>query len=177
MSAATQQLRQQFNQQRERFLALQPRERWLVGVGGIVLLLTLIYLLIVEPVTKAHAYRTSALESSRALAVRLELAAQQVQQLRSNAGSGSSAGRGVSLMAAVDQAAKSSSIGKGPSRIQPEGEGEVRVWFEDVAFDTVARWVSDLQTRYGVTVQTLDVEPVSSAGSVNVRLSLVRPAG
>lgn len=173
MSSATQQLREQFNRQRERFLALQPRERWMLGVGGTVLLITLIYLILVEPVLKAHASRASALEASRALAGRLEQAALQVQQARGNGGA-ARAGRGVSLMAAVDQASKSSGIGKGPSRIQPEGDGEVRVWFEDVAFDAILRWIADLQNRYGVSVQTFDVEPQAGPGRVNVRLSLVR---
>jgi general secretion pathway protein M len=172
--SALQQLREQLARQRERFLALQPRERWMLGAGGVVLLITLVYLALVEPVLKAHASRTAALESARALATRLEQAAVQVQQARGS-GQAGRAGRSVSLMAAVDQSSKSSGLGKGPSRIQPEGDTEVRVWFEDVSFDAIVRWIAELQNRYGVSVQTLDVEPQSAPGRVNVRLSLARP--
>lgn len=175
MSSTLESLRGPIVQARERFLAQPPRERWMLGVGGVVVLLTLIYLLIWEPVTQAHAARSAALESSRALAVRLEQAAQQVQALRGR-NPAAVAGRGVSLMAAVDQASKQSALGKGPARIQPEGDREVRVWFEDVSFDGLVGWLAELQTRYGVSVQTMDIEPQPAPGRVNVRLSLVRPS-
>ena len=173
MNKSLQDARQALTQARERFLALQMRERVLVILGGAVVLITLLYLLIWEPMVNAHASRKAALESSRALAIKLEVAAQQVQVLRGR-NPAATAGRSMSLMSAVDQASKQGSLGKGPSRIQPEGDREVRVWFEDVSFDAMVRWLADLQSRYGVSVQTLDVEPQAAPGRVNVRLSLVR---
>lgn len=172
---ALQPLRDATAQARERWSALQMRERWMLGVGGAVLLVTLLYLLVWEPVTQAHTNRTAALEASRALAIRLEQAAGLVLQTRGR-GSAAVAGRGTSLMAAVDMASKQSGLGKGPSRIQPEGDREVRVWFEEVSFDLLVRWLADLQARYGISVQTFDVEPQAEPGKVNVRLSLVRPS-
>lgn len=158
---------------RERFLALQTRERWMLGVGVVALLLTVLYLAIWEPIVQSRVQRASALESSRAIAIRLEQAA---QQLRATAGTNpaATAGRGLSLLAAVDQASKQGTLGKSPTRVQPEGDREVRVWFEDVSFDALVRWLHDLQTRYGISVQTMDVEPQAGPGQVNVRLSLVR---
>lgn len=173
MNAALQTLQAQSARARERFLALQVRERWILGVGAIVLLLVVFYLAVLEPLMQAQAQRKAALESARQTAVKLEQAAAQLQVTRGR-NPAATAGRGLSLMAAVDQASKQGSLGKGPTRIQPEGDREVRVWFEDVAFDAMVRWLADLQTRYGVAVQTLDVEPQSTPGRVNVRLSLVR---
>ena len=173
MNKLIQDARQTAVQARERFLALQMRERLMVVVGGAVVLITLVYLLIWEPMVNAHAARTTALDTARAQAITLERAAQQVQVLRGR-NPAATAGRSMSLMSAVDQASKQGSLGKGPSRIQPEGDREVRVWFEDVSFDAMVRWLADLQSRYGVSVQTLDVEPQAAPGRVNVRLSLVR---
>lgn len=144
-------------------------------VGGTALLLTLLYLAIWEPMVKARNQRSAALESSRQIAVRLEQAAAQVQSAGGRRG-GTAAGQGQSLISVVDVASKQGSLGKPPSRIQPEGERTVRVWFEDIAFDALVRWLGDLQTRYGVGVQTFDVEPGSAPGQVNVRLSLSRGA-
>lgn len=166
-------LRDAYTQNRERFLALQLRERWMLVVGGAALLITVLYLAVIEPLTQAHAMRSSALEASRGVAIQLEQAAQLVQS-QSGRNPAASAGRGVSLMAAVDQASKQGQLGKGPARIQPEGDREVRVWFEDVSFDALLRWTADLHTRYGVNVQTMDVEPQAAPGRVNVRFSLVR---
>lgn len=174
MSELLQRLRQSLERGRERFLALQPRERAIVSAGTVVVVLTLAYLLVWEPLAESHRQRVQALESSRLLAIRLEQAAAQLQRAGGPAGGASQAGRGLSLMAAVDQASKQGTLGRSPTRIQPEGDREVRVWFEDVSFDALVRWLAELQGRYGVSVQTLDVEPQATPGKVNARLSLVR---
>lgn len=166
-------LGQTWIQTRERFLALQMRERWMVAVGAVALLITLLYLLAWEPLMQSREQRQAGLQTARAVAIKLEQAAVQVQQSRGNQPA-ASAGLNVSLLAAVDQASKQGGLGKGPSRIQPEGDTEVRVWFEDIAFDAMVRWLAELQTRYGVSVQTFDIEPQPTPGRVNVRLSLVR---
>ena len=167
-------MRQSLDQARERFLALQPRERWIVSAGALIVLVTLLYLLVWEPIVDAHRQRVQSLESARLVAIRLEQAAAQVQRAGGGQRGAAAAGRGLSLMAAVDQASKQGTLGKSPTRIQPEGDREVRVWFEDVSFDVLVRWLAELQTRYGVGVQTLDVEPQSTPGKVNARMSLVR---
>lgn len=83
-------------------------------------------------------------------------------------------GRGMSLLAAIDQSTRGGVLTKPPERMQPEGEREVRVWFDDVPFDSLVRWVALLQTQYGVTVQMLDIEAQPGAGLVDARLSLTR---
>lgn len=170
MSSPLDSLREGIRTGRERFMALQVRERWMLGVCVVFLVFIVLWLGIYDPIVKAHKRRADALETSRALAIRLEEAAAKVQGQRS----GPVANRGISLIAAVDQASRSGTVGKAPSKIQPEGDAEVRVWFEDVSFDPMVRWVADLQTRYGITVQTMTVEPKSEAGSVDIQLSLVR---
>jgi general secretion pathway protein M len=170
LAAQWQQWRQKALEARERFMALQPRERWLVGAGSVVVLVTLLYLAVWEPAVNAHRNRAQGLESARAIAQKLEQAAAQVQQR----GPGAHAGQGMSLLAAVDQATKQSGLNKAPSRMEPEGDKEVKLWFEDVPFDGVIPWLAVLQEQYGIRVQTLDVEPRDTAGVVNLRLSLVR---
>ena len=173
MSNPVQSLRNAANQARERFLALQVRERWMLVVCVSVVVVTALFLGVWEPLVNGHAQRSAGLASARELAVKLEQAAQKVLAQRSS-GAATAVNRNISLISAVDQASKQSSLGKSPSRIQPEGDKEVRVWFEDVSFDAVVRWAAQLQTRYGITVQTMDVESQSTAGQVNVRFSLVR---
>jgi general secretion pathway protein M len=158
---------------RSRYIKLAPRERVIVVVGSIVVALTVIYLGIIEPVATAHANRISALASSRALATQLEVAAAAVASAGPKSGA-VQAGRGMSLLAAIDQSTRGGSLGKPPASMQPEGDHEVKVRFEEVPFDGLVRWLAQLQTQYGVSVQQLDVESQSGAGLVNVRLSLDR---
>ena len=58
--------------------------------------------------------------------------------------------------------------------IAADADVEVRVWFEDVAFDNLARWMHELETRHGVRVTNADLERRAGAGLVNARLTLVR---
>jgi general secretion pathway protein M len=173
VAAATEQLQQLIQQGRARFDALSQRERWMVVAGGTALTLTLLYLAIIEPITLAHRKRVEALDSARALATQLETAAAAVNAA-ARRGGGATAGRGMSLLAAVDQSSKSGTLGKAPERLQPEGDKEVKLWFDDVPFDNLVRWLGELQTRYGITVQSLDIETQPGAGLVDARLSLVR---
>jgi general secretion pathway protein M len=154
-----------------RLAQLAPRERLLVIGGGIVLLITLLYLLLWEPLVLAHTQRAAALQSERALATRIEVAAAEAQR---NRGSGNTANLSMSLLAAVDQTSRSPTLGKAPARVQPEGEREVKVWLEGVAFDNLLRWLQELETRYGISASSAEIERGDAAGTVSARLTLVR---
>jgi len=166
------QLNQQLAPLRARFEALQPREQLIVAAGALFALLALIYLALWQPFALARSHAAAALDSSRALAARIEQIGAQAQQ--SHAGGQSVVGPEVSLLSAVDQASKDGTLGKAPSRMQPDGDKQVRVWVEDVPFDAVLRWMDDLQKRYAVRVEGVTLERRPAAGTVNARLSLVR---
>jgi general secretion pathway protein M len=162
---------------RERFRAwwgaLAPREQRVLGVGAVALTLILLYLLAFEPFVQARRERMQALEDARALAVTLETLAVEVQRQR-GAGGGAILGANQSLLSIVDQSRRASSLTKPPSRLQPEGDAIVRIWLEDVPFDALLRWLADLQLRYGVRVDTADIERESGPGLVNARVTLTR---
>ncbi|HZR37018.1 MAG TPA: type II secretion system protein M [Nevskia sp.] len=155
------------------FEARQPREQLIVAAGALVVALALVYLVLWQPFALARDHAAAALGSSRALAARIEQIGAQAQQSHA-AGGQSVVGPEVSLLSAVDQASKDGILGKAPSRMQPDGDKQVRVWIEDVPFDAVLRWMDDLQKRYGVRVDGVTLERRPAAGTVNARLSLVR---
>lgn len=163
-------MKAQLAELQSRFEALAPRERLMVAIAGVVVLVTLLYLLVWEPLVKAHHGRAEALDAARALAGRIETAAALVQR---GAG-GTRVDRSTSLLAAVDQTSRSPTLGKAPSRLQPEGDREVKVWLEDVAFDNLLRWLAELETRYGIGASSAEIERGSAPGTVSARLTLVR---
>lgn len=158
----------------ERYRDLQPRERVIVAVGAVVVIATLIYLVLWEPMANARSKQMAALTDERALAERLETIAATVQKARAS-GVGAIQGREQSLLTLIDQQGKSPELGKPPTRLQPEGENEVKVWFEDVPFDALVRWMSTLETRYGVQIVGAELERRAGAGLVNARLTVIRP--
>lgn len=150
--------------------ALAPRERVLVLSASVFVALTLLYLLAWEPLVSAHAQRVEALDRARLLSMRIEEVAARLQ----GAGPGRSVDRNTSLLAAVDQTSRSPTLGKAPSRLQPEGDREVKIWIEDVAFDNLLRWLQELDTRYGISAASAEIERGSASGVVSVRLTLMR---
>lgn len=160
---------------REWLSTLAPRERVMVGIAAAFTVFTILYLGIWEPLAIAHATRAENLATARAQANRLETVGAEAQKLRRSGGSPIAVNRSMSLLSAVDQATKSGTLAKPPARLQPEGDAEVKVWLEDINFDGLLRWITELETRYGVSVKTVDIDRESAPGLVNARLSLVRP--
>lgn len=150
---------------------LQPRERVIVLAGAAVLAVLVLYLAIWEPLVNAHHRNAEALDAARAVATRIEVAASLVQGR-----SGGNVNRSAALLSVVDQTSRAGTLGKAPTRVQPEGSGEreVKVWFEDVPFANCLRWLTDLQTHYGIQVSSTEIEQGSAPGLVNARFTLSR---
>jgi general secretion pathway protein M len=170
MSTRTSAISEGLDRLRTAFGQLSPRERIMVGAGAAAVLLTLIYVAAWQPLVKAHAQRALALERARSIAIRIEQAgAQQRAQ-----GGTRAIDRSTSLLAAVDQTSRSPTLGKPPSRVQPEGDREVKVWIDNVAFANLLRWLQELETRYGIRADSAEIERGNAPGVVNARISLVR---
>jgi general secretion pathway protein M len=166
------QLSRQLAPLRARYEALPAREQRLVVVAGAALAVFLLYLVLWEPPALIRAHRAQELAQARAFAQRLEEIGAEVQRARPP---GATASRhDVALLTAVDQATKDGTLGKPPARMQPDGDTQVRVWFEGVPFDQLLRWIFNLQSRYGIRVDSLDIERQATPGTVNARLTLVR---
>lgn len=153
------------------YTQLQPRERVIVLAAAAILAVLIAYLGIWEPLVKAHHRNAEALEASRALAIRIEAAASLTKGQ-----SGGSVDRNAALLSVVDQSSRSGTLGKAPTRVQPEGSGEreVKVWFEDVPFNNTLHWLTELQTRYAIQVSSAEIDQGSAPGLVNARFTLSR---
>ena len=92
-------------------------------------------------------------------------------QARATAGTQATGRRsGQSLLTSVSRTAKAFSIK--PNKLQPEGNDEVSVWFEAVAFNMLVSWLEDLQTKQGILVRQISVDKNELPGTVNARIVL-----
>ena len=157
------------------FLRLEPRERLLVGGGAVVLVLLLLYLLIVEPVANRYAALQDGVAEQRKTLVWMQQAAQQVQVLKRSAPGGGRGLGGRSLLAVVDQSARSGGLGPAIKRIEPEGGKGVKVWLEGVAFDPMILWLGKITRTYQIETSIITIEP-QGGGRVNARLTLLDPS-
>ena len=160
---------------KEWFLGLEPRERLLVAAGAVVLVLLLLYLLIVEPVASRYSALRDGVAEQRKTLVWMQQAAQQVQVLKRSAPGGGRGLGGRSLLAVVDQSARSAGLGGAIKRIEPDGAKGVKVWLEGVAFDPMVLWLGKITRTYQIETSIITIEP-QGRGRVNARLTLLEPA-
>jgi general secretion pathway protein M len=151
------------------FDQLQPRERVIVAAGAVVVALLIVYAAIWKPASLVRQHAEQRLQDARDLAAQLEHASTQLPHTAMAHGPA-----GGSLLSVVDQASKNGDLGKPLSRLSPDSDKQVRAWVEGVPFDALMHWMYNLQTRYGVRVDTADIERQPTEGVVNARLSLVR---
>lgn len=148
---------------RQRWLLLAPREQQMLRVLGIFFALLILVYGIWLPSRHAAERARQQYESNRALLMQL--------QASSGATVHSTAAMGGSLLGNVSTAAGSSGLTL--TRIEPEGDSQVRVWVEKADFNAVARWLAVLSSQ-GLRLQEAQVEKQSEGSGVSARLVLVR---
>jgi general secretion pathway protein M len=154
------------------YAGLEPRERLLVTGGGVLLLLLLLYMMIWEPIASSYqALQDGVAEQRKTLAWMTQAAAELKVLQRSGSGSARGLG-GRSLLAVVDQSARSGGLGPAIKRIEPEGKKGVKVWLEGVAFDPMILWLGKITRTYQIETTIVTIEP-QGGGRVNARLTLL----
>jgi general secretion pathway protein M len=154
------------------FAGLEPRERRLVTGGGVLLLVLLLYLMIWEPIAGNYQGLKDGVAEQKKTLAWMKQGAAELKLLQRG---GSSAARGLggrSLLAVVDQSARSGGLGPAIKRIEPEGSKGVKVWLEGVAFDPMILWLGQITRTYQIETSIITIEP-QGGGRVNARLTLL----
>lgn len=156
--------------------SLAPRERLMVIVAAIVLLLFLLYALIWSSIRSGYLELQETVAAQRDTAVWMQDSAQRLAQLKRSRGPATAGLGGQSLLALADGTARSSGLGDALKRVEPEGRNSVKVWLDNASFDVLIGWLVSLTNKYAISVDTITLERVSdSAGRVNARLTLQAP--
>ncbi len=77
---------------------------------------------------------------------------------------------GQSLLTTISRTAQDFKIK--PNKMQPEGNDEVSVWFDAVAFNSLMTWLEELQANQGILVRQISVDKNELPGTVNARIIL-----
>lgn len=161
---------------RDWFDSLAPRERILVSVCAVVVVLAILWLGIWRPLDSRHdALRESVADWESGLDM-----LQRVAELSGTAPA-PGAGRSPQItnqtpVVIVDTTLRARGLSNALRRSQPTTSTGIRVEFESVAFDALVLWLGDLSTRYGMNVQSgnLSVAPRAEPGRINATLTLER---
>ena len=147
----------------DKFQQLTERERWLVSVSGVLIIIAIFYWLVWSPLFAAIDTQRAAVDSKRADLVWIQQNALKAIQLSS--GANTKAAFTGSLPQAVNQTANRLQIAI--SRMQPQGE-ELKVWVDQAPFNDVLSWLQTMENQ-GIKIITVDLTEADAPGLVKVR--------
>ncbi len=153
--------------------SLAPRERLLVSIAAVLTVIAVVVLGIVQPLTRKADRSQEIVTEQEALLDELEQVATRLGPQRgatANPGTTSSQ----SLVLIVDRTTRSHELAKFLARSQPEGNEKIRLRFEGAPFDRLVEWLIEAQERYGLAVESANIDQAAEVGRVNCNLVLIR---
>ena len=155
------------------FESLESREKLFVGVGALIVVVTLIYGFIWTPLDKNHETTASSVNDWQQSLAELRPLKGLVQSGAQSSGSNTSASQQAPIIV-VDQTLRSRGLEQFRRRSQPTSSNGIRVEFENVAFDDLVLWLGDLSDQHSMHVQagSLSTGSQSGPGRINATLTL-----
>lgn len=156
----------QMSQMRNYWDSLQPRERLILAMASLFIVIILLYLLLIEPALNERDKLEGRIANQQEDLLWMKDAATQLKGVSGRLGQKRVGGQ--SLLSYVDRSAKEHALGAAIKRIQPEGN-KVRIRFEKVAFDRMTNWLAQIELA-GYSIDGVVIERQADAGMVNARI-------
>ena len=145
------------------WLQLEKRERWILGLGGVLVSFILFYALILKPWHRALSEMSDRVPSLRENLVWMRQASEMVKN--GNVVNTVRASKDVnkSLLSVVEQTARTSKVNKFIQQMVPGNNiktnvEQVNVVLEEANFNQWVRWVDDLANNYAVNIKQVSIE-------------------
>lgn len=159
---------------KDQYLALQPRERWVIAGGAALVLLTVLYVFAIAPLNRAASERGARIAQKQSDLAWMRSRAGEVAAFGRVAGR---SGANESLIVLIANSANQNGLGNALTGQTPTGSNSVRVRLENANFDSVVQWIGLLQQQYGVTVDSASIDRAAKTGEINANLNFVRGNG
>ena len=148
---------------------LAERERLLAQTGIVLVGLTLIYLLIWEPIDKELTRLRSAVPEKQLALARMQALATQIQPLRGRVAQPPAAG---AILGVVDQSASARGLRGQITRLEADGQNGVQFTVEAMAFNSLAAWLAELQEANALLIEQASLDAHTKPGQVSGKVRL-----
>jgi general secretion pathway protein M len=160
-------------QLREWWRARNARERWLIGGGGALVMVAVLWAYVWAPIAAERARLIASLPALRVQAQHVAEQAAEVERLRTAARSRAESGP---PQRAIEDAMKAAGFGEGFAGVAALGGGRFQVNLGVVPFDALLRVVAQLAERHGLAVETIALKAANEAGKVRVESLVLQGA-
>jgi len=152
------------------FASLAPREQRMVAVGGVVVVVMLVWGLVLAPLGSATDSARDRVENKRSLLAYIQSAAGELSGISDVPVQADLSGE--SLVVIVDRSLRQAGLGQSLTRNQPVGEDGIRLRLENAQFDSLAMWLGDIHARSGMAIESASFDRSQAPGRVNASLVL-----
>jgi len=154
--------------------ARSARERRLIGIAAVLLAAVGLVQFVYLPLADYRERERRAWDSAAERLARVETQAAEIVALRGleRAKPEAVAEADRSIRSIVGRSAKAAGLAL--SRLAPEPDGRLGVWFDAAAAPALFRWIEALETRHGITVAKATISADSDGSAVRAQLTLAR---
>jgi general secretion pathway protein M len=158
------------------YSSLQARERAMVAIGGVLVLLVAIYLLALAPFYAAVNSRAERVARKEGDLAWMRSVGGEVMALNVNSQT-PVAPTNESLVVLIDRTARECGLGAALTGQTPNGDNGIRVRLEQAEFDKLVVCLGSLQQAHAVNIESANIDRTAKPGFVNASLVLTRPGG
>ena len=156
------------------FQGLQPRERQLVLGASALVIITLLYLLIWEPVHKGVEEQAQKYQSQLDILQWMQSAAVEVRTLKASGAAKRTGNSSQPVSLLVEKSATAAGLKPYLTKLESTSDKGARVTLDAVSFDQLLLWLGTVQTQYGITVSSANIDRDDKPGAINARMTLNR---
>jgi len=156
---------------RQWYTSLQVRERIMVASAAVILVITLFYISVWEPLHKGLEDAQQEYEANLNNLQWMQQAAADVRALKASGSKIRAAASDQPVTLVVEQAASNSAIKANLSKLESSSNDGARVVLDGASFDQMLVWLNTLEQSHGIPVSSASIERGEKPGTVNARLS------
>jgi len=156
------------------YQGLQQRERQLVLAASAVIIITLLYLNIWEPIHKGIEEQTQKYQSQIDILDWMQTAATEVRTLKASGATKRRTNSTQPVTLLVEQSTTTAGLKPYLTKLESTSDKGARVTIDAASFDQILIWLNTLQTQYGITVSSANLDRDDKPGAVNARMTLSR---
>lgn len=142
------------------------REQMMLLACALAVSVYLLWLIVLGPIQNKRDQLLVANTASTQALGRVQIMAAQIQQMRDQGTTASSA----NISGAIDSSLRANGLSM--SGFQPGANGEVRVRLERASYESLMQWLYEMEFKQGISVSDLSVAATNDVGQVTVNLRL-----
>lgn len=166
---------EQLQQLKQWFTSLPQKEQRMVSGTGILILATLFYLAVWEPVHAGLQTEQQKKQSQTEILLWMQQAASEVKTLSASGTSSTIRDKNKPTTLVLEQAIDNSGLKAALSKLESSGNNGARVTLNAAPFNQILVWLNTLATYNGIQVVSANIERNDTPGQVNARLTFERP--